>query len=110
MDNEKNEEETLLAGICLTLDKTGNIILDTDIDDYTEECMVALAKLCTDVASDRFIYELISNIRDHLIANHKEHLLVNFVVAINEQNDAVTKLIDDNTSEEKPCVRPSDMI
>jgi len=110
MDNEKNEEETLLAAICLSLDKTGNIVLDTDIDDYTEECMVALAKLCTDVASDRFIYELISNIRDHLIANHKEHLLVNFVVAINEQNDAITKLIDDNTSEEKPCVRPSDMI
>ncbi len=112
MDNENNEETTLLAGICLTLNKQGDIVLDTDIDDYTEESMSGLAKLCKDITSDRFAYELIASIRDNLMANKKDYLLVNFLISINEQTKVVDNLIDKNTAknEEKPCVQPSDML
>lgn len=82
-------------------------IIDVELNDYDKESIESLCYLLNVLGSDSFFVETINIIRDSLIKNDKEDLLIHIFTKL---NDTIKQKILQSNKQNKPCIQPSDMI
>jgi hypothetical protein len=107
----ESEENDVSASItyCIKKGQTSPI-LNIELNDYDELSASSLCKLLDTLGSDSCYIETVEMIKNVLIQDHQETLLIKILTHIS--SNSKNKLINayDEKRGSEPCIKPSDML
>tara|TARA_R100001163_G_C5001432_1_gene150427 strand:+ start:214 stop:555 length:342 start_codon:yes stop_codon:yes gene_type:complete len=113
MEDNDNIDDNILASVSYTLYRgDDDVIIDASMGDYNLESNEAMAKIIKVLSSDYAIVHTINLVRDGLISNGHEELLVDLLTKLGSViMDNATKVNEkEKTVDDKPCISPLDMM
>tara|TARA_Y100000004_G_C8904262_1_gene407916 strand:+ start:956 stop:1282 length:327 start_codon:yes stop_codon:yes gene_type:complete len=106
-----NKENKLLAKISYAVyEDSPDIIIDIELDDYTDASIDALCSIIENVSSDAGVLNTINMIKDALIVAGEEEALLILLTKIGQNLVAKAESQTKNKDDDPPCILPSDML
>ena len=109
-DTNTDNEIRTMAAIKYIVDDKGEIHVDIELEDYTDQSVIALSKCLTTLAMDESYLQTVQMIQNSLQADGQDEALLKLynVLAANPNDKAVR--IHKEKKRATPCIRPSDML
>lgn len=105
----EQKQEDNLASITFFMSKDGEVPgIDIEMHDYSEDSVIAMCLLLNVIVSDHGYLEAIDMIKNGLIKDGKEDILIQILTTIEPSINQ--KLLDRIEKNKEPCIRPSDML
>jgi hypothetical protein len=110
MDENQEEDEDILASITyIVLKNSDDLIIDIAIDDYNEQSIQGLTNILKILSNESCVVETLDMIKKVMIQSGHEDLFLSLLSKIGTQ--IILKQSQKQVEEEnKPCIKPSDMI
>jgi hypothetical protein len=106
-----NEEKKLLANVSYAVyEDSPDIIIDIELDDYTDASINALCSIIENISSDVGVLNTINMIKDALVLAGEEEALLILLTKIGQNIVANAKSRTEDKDDDPPCILPSDML
>lgn len=107
---DENTKEEIMAGIKYFIDDQGEIKVDIELKDYSDESIDALARVLAALSLDDSYLQTVHMLQQSLAAEGQDEALLKIYshLAANPNDKAVR--IHKEKNKETPCIRPSDML
>ena len=109
-ENQEPVEENRIAGITYFVDQSGEIQVDVELHDYSEESVDGLGQVLTALSMDNSYLQTVQMIQATLENEGEEEALLRIYnhLATNPNDKAIR--IYKEKQKNKPCIRPSEML
>jgi hypothetical protein len=92
----------------------GEIFIDINLEDYSEETLGNFSKILAGISSLRFQLQTIDVVKHGFLESGRvkefEQLLILILHLSRQDVEEVENYIDKKAKEEEPCIKPSDML
>ena len=110
---EPSPEEDLIAALSFTVDKSGEIFLDIQVEDFSDDVVDGLANMITQISTVKFQLITLDMIKHAFLEEDEYEKFVKLVAKITalqaSQAGGIMDMLKDSDVEE-PCIKPSDML
>lgn len=110
----KDKNEDIVASISYFVKQDGVVTVDVAVQDYNEDSMKALFNILDILCQDSCYVETVNIIRNSLMKENREDLLVMLVSHIGQQmiKQSGNKFVSTHAESlnSQPCIKPSDML
>ena len=108
---ENQDTEEVLASIKYLVKRgSHSVSIDIELSDYDDSSASALCEILDVLSEDYGYTETINIIKDALIGDNQEEMLIKIFTHISDQaRDKIIKAHKESTKDE-PCIKPSDML
>lgn len=103
-------DESHVAGITYFVGTDGQVQLDIEVFDYSNESMDALCRILNTLSMDSCYLSTLNMIRDQLTQEGQEEALVRIYNNVAKSPNDKAVRVYTKKSQSKPCIRPSDML
>ena len=106
-----NKENKLLANISYAVyEDSPDIIIDIELDDYTDASINALCSIIENISSDAGVLNTINMVKDALVVAGEEEALLILLTKIGQNLAAKAQSQTKDKGDDPPCILPSDML
>lgn len=107
---EPEETERELASIKFHIeDQSSNIKMSINIDDYSEECIEALARIIIALPQDQTSTEVLSIVQSFLMKAERSDM-IHLLVAHLTEKLTMSGVAVSSKKEQAPCIKPSELM
>jgi hypothetical protein len=105
----RRKKKKNIACISYVVDHDFDVKIDIQIEDYEDESIGALSALLKMLSSDDCFIETIQFVRNGLLAEKREDLIIKVVMPIAEEINKKIKAQSEKHNKELPFIKPSDL-
>ena len=110
---ENNKEDEIESALTYYVKDGGEVFIDVNLVDYSEETINNFAKVLAGISSLRFQLQTIDMVKHGFVESGKieefEHLLTQ-ILLISKKDVESMEGINKTDKGENPCIKPSDML
>ena len=107
---EEDNTGKTMAAIKYTVDETGEISVDVEMEDYSDDSIDALATCLSALSMDESYLQTVQMIQQSLQAENQEEALLRIYTHLaSNPNDKAVR-VHKEKKKSTPCIKPSDML
>ena len=105
--NDDQPNETLAKISYIVSSKSDSIIVDVELNQYDEECILALCDIVDTLAQKKSLSNTVEIIKTGMTDDGQEDAIMSFISNLDHNTKKI--LINSYKNTDEPCIKPSDV-